>query len=1076
MSRLRRFPLALLALALTAPARATQPVQADIAIDGQFEDWTEVLTNPLNASRDGEGAVTDCRLSTDRDCTFPPAAACDLSQFAWTWNDAGFHFFVRRYREVTVNKTILVYIDTDFDGLMETREPVLVVSLEATGGSNVPGVAQYQPAAMSGDPLEGPLGTADGWDMPGTHSVDAPFGVQVEADPATARLEGSVSWGVLGGAPDLPAMNFHVSATTSAGAGNALDNMGGADGRMGTTGYRGLDLGGGVTTSSGVLRTMALRHRLVNTGNVASRLALEATSRLGLDVTWRKDADGDGTAETLLAVDAGGDGILSDPGDALELAGDTDGDGRLDAGLVAGRQHVDLVLEQTYAIEAAGLTEVVRIRASQLEAPSVEDEVEDTIRIGDLAILPGRRVLAARGDAAWLLHELHDNSPASMLVDLQASSDLGWGYTFFVTSDPIGRADATELTDTDGSGLPDVGVAAGAPRYVLVRADVPATESIGAKDTALITAFVADGPASRVEDETTVAPALDVAPRHVLSDGTARYGGVGGRIYFPHRITNARSVEDVFDLAASSDRGWTVTVLSDPDGDGRPYDAEPLPGSTGVVAANGGVFPLVLRVDIPTGAMLGESSRVTLAASSRTSPALAAAVEDDAVASIVRAYADAAHAVSLVVAPPCSVAHAEASGLPPSRTGFQFAWRDAAGVPLSIVDAATDPTGECSDQLALGPADTGEGLSVEIQEWDGAAFVTLDQARFDVRDELVVSRLQAAEPELHVVGRTLEATTTLTNDSFDRTLPDVELRWVVLDPSGRRYLRADGTFADWTGVEATRVEIATLLPREVATRTLHVADVRFEALGTHEVRLLRSSDCAELIVGGTTTFSVVDDEDGDRLSGPDELAAGTNPQDADSDDDGMLDGSDGVADSDLDGAIDALDCDADDDGLPDGLEVGVFLRPAATDPAAGCFRPDLWPSTRTDPDRADTDRGGVADGVEDTDRDGKVDPGELDPNDPADDATACSPVVPPEVRDVRVTREGSAARLRWAPVPDDPCTTYAVDVSDLLPYWNPLRRDVRAREALDGEEPATALRAYVVWAVSSVAGPGPTGL
>lgn len=122
------------------------------------------------------------------------------------------------------------------------------------------------------------------------------------------------------------------------------------------------------------------------------------------------------------------------------------------------------------------------------------------------------------------------------------------------------------------------------------------------------------------------------------------------------------------------------------------------------------------------------------------------------------------------------------------------------------------------------------------------------------------------------------------------------------------------------------------------------------------------------------------DGDRDQLSDQIELGAGLDPRDADSDDDGVLDGADGLTDTDGDGRIDALDPDSDDDGLFDGTEVGVTeaLRPADTDVTQQRFTADLDPTTTTNPRQADTDGDGLRDGAEDTDANGRDDEGETD--------------------------------------------------------------------------------------------------
>lgn len=112
----------------------------------------------------------------------------------------------------------------------------------------------------------------------------------------------------------------------------------------------------------------------------------------------------------------------------------------------------------------------------------------------------------------------------------------------------------------------------------------------------------------------------------------------------------------------------------------------------------------------------------------------------------------------------------------------------------------------------------------------------------------------------------------------------------------------------------------------------------------------------------------------------------TDPNDADTDDDGLLDSDEDV---DLDGAQTALETepsafDTDDDWLGDGQEMGL-ISPESADTDLAVFATDADPTTTTDPLVADTDGGGALDGVEDTDRNGRLDLSECDPNDPADD-------------------------------------------------------------------------------------------
>ncbi|UJR84706.1 adventurous gliding motility lipoprotein CglD [Sandaracinus amylolyticus] len=110
----------------------------------------------------------------------------------------------------------------------------------------------------------------------------------------------------------------------------------------------------------------------------------------------------------------------------------------------------------------------------------------------------------------------------------------------------------------------------------------------------------------------------------------------------------------------------------------------------------------------------------------------------------------------------------------------------------------------------------------------------------------------------------------------------------------------------------------------------------------------------------------------------------------DSDCDGLIDGPtrEGWLGEDLDGdgeldegETDPSVFDSDGDGLSDGIERGLATPFDAT-ACADRFVPDLDASTTTDPTRADTDGDGIEDGVEDAGRDGALDEGETDPNDP----------------------------------------------------------------------------------------------
>ncbi len=141
-------------------------------------------------------------------------------------------------------------------------------------------------------------------------------------------------------------------------------------------------------------------------------------------------------------------------------------------------------------------------------------------------------------------------------------------------------------------------------------------------------------------------------------------------------------------------------------------------------------------------------------------------------------------------------------------------------------------------------------------------------------------------------------------------------------------------------------------------------------------------------VGATVGELPLQDTDGDGLADVKEIQAGTDPLDQDTDDDGIGDGEEYVSPK-----LDPLLIDTDGDGIQDGTERGFAAglpgdpnnNIEGTDPLI--FIPDADPSTTTSVNAFDTDGGGISDGEEDLNSNGRIDAGETDPNLRADDDT-----------------------------------------------------------------------------------------
>jgi hypothetical protein len=106
--------------------------------------------------------------------------------------------------------------------------------------------------------------------------------------------------------------------------------------------------------------------------------------------------------------------------------------------------------------------------------------------------------------------------------------------------------------------------------------------------------------------------------------------------------------------------------------------------------------------------------------------------------------------------------------------------------------------------------------------------------------------------------------------------------------------------------------------------------------------------------------------------------------DADTDNDGLLDSVETNTGTYVDEnatGTDPNNADSDGDGIQDGTELGLTLEDIdETHTDTGIFQPDLDPSNTTDPLDPDTDRDGLRDGEEDANHNGRFDSGESDPN------------------------------------------------------------------------------------------------
>ena len=178
-------------------------------------------------------------------------------------------------------------------------------------------------------------------------------------------------------------------------------------------------------------------------------------------------------------------------------------------------------------------------------------------------------------------------------------------------------------------------------------------------------------------------------------------------------------------------------------------------------------------------------------------------------------------------------------------------------------------------------------------------------------------------------------------------------------------------------------------------------------------------DCDEQIIGSDSDNADSDDDglsDGTEVNGSNP----TNPLDSDSDDDGLTDGQEDVN---LNGGLDPGEtnpnnADSDDDGLNDGVEVD------GTNP--------------TNPLDSDSDDDGLADGQEDTNANGLLDFGETNPNDADSDEDGLL--------------DGVEVNLGTDPLDADTDSDELLDGQEVNVGTDPLDSDSDDDGILDGED------------------------
>ena len=285
--------------------------------------------------------------------------------------------------------------------------------------------------------------------------------------------------------------------------------------------------------------------------------------------------------------------------------------------------------------------------------------------------------------------------------------------------------------------------------------------------------------------------------------------------------------------------------------------------------------------------------------------------------------------------------------------------------------------------------ETQNQYSIRVQTNDGdAAYDEVFIIHVNNVPEADIAMDKNVDNAMPPVGGQVVFTVTATNLGPDSASG---LEVVDLLPAGLTYVSASGEGAYDSG---SGLWTLATLEKDAYQSLVITATVTASGIITNTVALSSTVSVEYNPANDQAQAVIVTDTDQDGLGDSLESATCTDPNDRDSDDDGLMDGQE---DLNLNGAVDAGETspcnpDSDNDGVWDGTEAGLTAADVDTDTDLSAFKPDADPVTTTDPLNPDSDQDGWMDGEEDVNANGMVDIGEADPLNPA------TPVqTPPEI-------------------------------------------------------------------------------
>ncbi|HEV8289766.1 MAG TPA: hypothetical protein VGQ00_02315 [Candidatus Norongarragalinales archaeon] len=695
----------------------------NITVDGVFSDWDPVLANPRNVITDGLSGVNDPDNVTIQ------SADRDLLLFAVTWNASHIFFYFKRAAVGQNQIPLLVYIDKNTDGFLNSTDPVARFLWFGSNAQFDSYNHTYIPANATGDAL-----TGDGFAEPGTINAGTSRESNiVGSDTSGIILETRMLWTDLGLSSGQP-LKFHVSSARGAGTNlpsSVEDNLQGTDTVITAVSIVPNNTGGGRNGT-----TVQFNHTVTNLGtsNDTVNIYLNSSQNFTLRANYSN-----GTA-------------LSD----------TNGDTVMDVGRLQPDANANITVYVTIPVNAAsGTSDNVTVNATSSVNSSVSSAALDSLTVGDINIVPSRAGSIINNTVLSFNHTITNLQSFSDVINVNATSTQGWNLTLVF-------ANGTALTDSNNDSTIDVGnLSASASINITLKIAVPAVAA-GTTDTQTvrINSTIDQTVTNTVQDHITVA-----AKRVSIVANQSTSAGKGSSVFYEHTITNNWNQSDVIDISNRSTLGWTIeqfnqqktTRLTD-------SDADTLQ-DTGAIAGGGGTFVFSVKVLVPSNASSNTTDTEIITINSSLSTSVSDTLNDTTTAVILATYSDSARTNATSQFIPNATVYAKAWGLTNSSNVF-FQWIDYNGTILRTSPSQPVLADKTStDELVLANNATPGNYSVIV--FDSQKNKLLETTVFFVRD-IVPPNITITSPQNVSFNTTNVTVTANTSENVTVCLTSVD--------------------------------------------------------------------------------------------------------------------------------------------------------------------------------------------------------------------------------------------------------------------------------------------------------------